>query len=78
VEFTMFGGSGAGTVKEDGSFVIRNVVPDRYRLRATGGRQNVYVKSVRAGDQEAPDGEFSILPGAAPALDAAWRRPTDR
>jgi hypothetical protein len=70
VEFTMFGGSGAGTVKEDGSFVIRNVVPDRYRLRATGGRQNVYVKSVRAGDQEAPDGEFSILPGAAPALDA--------
>ena len=67
-EFTMFGGGGTGSVKADGSFLIRNIIPDTYRVRAMGGQNQFYVKSVRAGDQEAPDGEFTILPGTAPSL----------
>ena len=67
-DFSPMGGGGSGRVKQDGSFVIRSIPPDTYRLQAFGGNQTFYVKSVRAGQQEVSNGEITIADGAPPVL----------
>jgi hypothetical protein len=61
-------GGGMSVTKEDGSFVIRSIVPDTYRIRAMASLNPVYVKSVRLGDQDAIDGEVTIPAGISPVL----------
>jgi hypothetical protein len=39
-------------VKSDGSFTLVNTVPDVYTVNLTGVSGNVYVKSIRLGDQD--------------------------
>ena len=63
----MMGGSSA-RVKDDGTFVIRNVFPDTYHVAALAGGQSFYVKSLIVGQQEAPKGEITIVDGAPQSL----------
>lgn len=67
-EFAPMMGGTSAQVKGDGTFVIRNIFPDTYRVTAFAGGQSFYVKSVLAGQQEAPKGEVTIVDGAPPAL----------
>ena len=67
-EFAPMMGGSSVRVKDDGTFVIRNVFPDTYRVAAFAGGQSFYVKSVLAGQQEAPKGEITIVDGAPPSL----------
>ena len=64
----MGGGGGPGPVKEDGSFVIRSVAPDTYRVRVMGGQNQFYLKSVTVGQDLAKDGEFTVTPGTSPVI----------
>jgi hypothetical protein len=48
-------GTPAASAKEDGTFVLENVSPDKYRIMAFGLPQGVWVKSIRAGDREVLD-----------------------
>jgi hypothetical protein len=66
--FLMGGGGGMSATKQDGSFTIRNIVPQTYRVRTVGEQSQVYVKSVYVGHEEAKDGEITITPGVSPAL----------
>ncbi|MBK5293401.1 MAG: carboxypeptidase regulatory-like domain-containing protein [Acidobacteriia bacterium] len=62
--------------KEDGSFILNDALPDRYRINLQGLPEGYWVKSVRYGEQEVyetgvdlsagPGGEFRIVavPGA--------------
>ncbi len=51
-------------VKSDGSFVIPVVLPDVYEI-AIGPLPGAYVKSIRFGDEEAPDGRIDLTKGSA-------------
>jgi hypothetical protein len=67
-EMTPMGGGGMSSTKPDGSFTIRSVVPDTYRVRVMIPQNQGYLKSVFLGQQEAKDGEITISPGVSPAL----------
>jgi hypothetical protein len=67
-DFTPFGGGASAMIKDDGTFVFRNVTPDTYRIRAFGPQGPIYAKSIVVGQQEVKAGEFSIDPGTPPAL----------
>jgi hypothetical protein len=52
-----YAGGGAQTmVNADGSFVLPSVAPDQYRVRVNAG--GAYVKSVKIGDRDIPDGRI--------------------
>ena len=61
-------GGGSARVKDDGTFVIKGVSADSYRVSTFGGGQTYYVKSVTAGQQEVKNGELNIVEGAPPVL----------
>jgi hypothetical protein len=61
-------GASMGTAKDDGSFVIENVAPDKYRLMVMGFPQGTYLKSIRVGDQEALDSGFELSTGVSAAV----------
>lgn len=67
-DFSPMSGGGSGRVKQDGTFVIRSIAPDTYRLQTFGGSQTFYVKSMRAGQQDVSNGEIAIIDGAPPVL----------
>jgi hypothetical protein len=67
-EFSPMGGGNAATVKSDGTFVIRSVAADTYRVRVMGPQNQFYVKSVSLGQQEAKDGEITLVHGTAQAM----------
>jgi len=56
------------TVKEDGSFVIENVGPDKYRI-TTFGVGGTYLKSIRMGGQEVLDTGIDMSNGAPGAIE---------
>jgi hypothetical protein len=56
--------SGA-SAKEDGSFIIENVGPDKYRIGAFNLPQGTWLKSIRAGDQEVLDSGLDLNAGVA-------------
>jgi protocatechuate 3,4-dioxygenase beta subunit len=63
-------GFGIGTsspvgAKPDGSFVLRDVVPDKYRVLFGGAPPGAYLKSIRAGGQERPDGIVDLNNGSS-------------
>jgi hypothetical protein len=51
------------SVKEDGSFVLRNVGPENYTVSLYGMPENFYTKSVRLGDQEVLDAGLDLSRG---------------
>ena len=51
-EFDMFGGYVNGTVKDDGTFVVRGVSQESYTLSVWGMPAGFYLKSVRSGDTD--------------------------
>ncbi len=59
----MFGGNSA-LAKDDGSFSVEGVTPDRYRLMLMNIPQATYIKSIRVGDQDALAGGFELSSGA--------------
>ena len=53
------------SVKGDGSFSLEKVAPDKYRISVNGLPQGVWLKSIRAGDQDVLDGGIDLNGGAA-------------
>jgi len=54
-----------GSPKEDGSFVLENVGPDKYRVGVFGLPPGTWLKSIRASDQEVLDTGIDVGGGAA-------------
>jgi hypothetical protein len=65
----VFGPMGGGSVKEDGSFTLSNVSPDRYSVYAFGLPDGYWVKSIRVGSEDLTDQLLDFMHGAAGALD---------
>jgi protocatechuate 3,4-dioxygenase beta subunit len=55
----------ACSLEEDGSFALPNVSPDHYRLRLFNLPDGYWVKSVRAGDEDALEAGLNLTRGAA-------------
>jgi hypothetical protein len=53
------------SAKEDGSFTIENVAPDKYRVMAYNLPAGMWVKSVRVGDQEVLENGADLSGGSA-------------
>jgi protocatechuate 3,4-dioxygenase beta subunit len=66
-EPTMFGG-GRGTVKQDGSFELSDVMAGRYRLRIRPLPDGGYLSGALFGDQDIHGQEFEIVAGAQAPL----------
>jgi hypothetical protein len=49
--------------KDDGSFVLENVSPDKYRIMAYALPQGTWLKSIRAGDREVLDDGIDMTAG---------------
>lgn len=71
-----YGFAGGGPANDDGTFTIKNVLPDAYIVNVFGLRDNFYLKAVRSGDnditdsgvdftQSATSGEFTVILSAA-------------
>jgi protocatechuate 3,4-dioxygenase beta subunit len=67
----MFGPMPTGRVKEDGSFTLSNVGPDRYRLFAYNLPDGYYLKSVQFGNEDALEAPLDLTSGGAGSLDVA-------
>lgn len=67
IEGLPFGNSG-GTVKDDSSFIIENVGPDRYRILVLNLPEGAWLKSIRAGDQEVLDTGLDLSSGVSGAV----------
>ena len=59
----LFSGRNSAEVKPDGSFEISDVIPDEYKIEV-GTNQSAYVKSIRFGDAEVPDGRIDLTKGS--------------
>jgi hypothetical protein len=69
IDFIPAEGFGVGewspaAVNGDGSFVLRNVVPDKYRIYLLGMPPGAYLKSIRVGGPERPDGIVELSGGS--------------
>jgi len=53
-------------VKDDGSFVLQNVLPTMYQIQNMPAPKGAYLKSIRVGDQDAPSGRLDFTFGPAP------------
>jgi hypothetical protein len=67
----MFGPMPTGRVREDGSFTMSNVGPDRYRLSAYNLPEGYYVKSIQFGNEDALESPLDLMGGVAGSLDVA-------
>jgi 5-hydroxyisourate hydrolase-like protein (transthyretin family) len=65
----MFGSNAAGKVAADGTFTLANVNPDQYTLTLSGLPDGYYIKSIRAGEQDALTPGLDLSRGAAGAID---------
>jgi hypothetical protein len=63
-----FAGSPGGSTKDDGSFTLTQVAPERYDIYVWGLPDGYYVKSVRAGDDEVRDSGLDMTSGSAGPL----------
>ena len=63
-----FGGGLNTNAKDDGTFTVRSVSPGEYEVRVSGLPDGYYLKSIRAGDQEALHSGFTVGVGGAPVL----------
>src|SRR5437016_13061590 len=53
-------------VRQDGTFILSNVSPDRYNLTAFDLPDGYYVKSIRMNNDETMDGGLNLLQSADP------------
>jgi hypothetical protein len=67
----MFSGPASDRIKEDGSFRLNNVSPDKYYIRLFSLPDGFYLKSVRIGDQLAADDVIDLTSGAAATIQVA-------
>jgi uncharacterized surface anchored protein len=51
------------TTKSDGTFVVENVSPDKYRIVAVNLPSGTWLKSIRAGDREVQDTGLDLSSG---------------
>ncbi len=63
-----FGGSADGQVKEDGTFTIPLVSPDVFDIQTYGLPDGLYLKSVRAGENEAIETGIDLTQGSPGAI----------
>ena len=56
-------------VKEKGAFAFQNVLPDHYGLSMSNLPQNVYIKSIRLGTEDALESGLNLTRGAAGPLE---------
>jgi hypothetical protein len=54
---------------EDGTFVLENVGPERYHVNVFGLPANLWMKSIRAGDQDATDSGMDASSGSPGVLE---------
>ena len=57
-------GQSNSQAKDDGSFAMKNVQPDRYRLSAGGLPEGCYTKQIRFGGQDVTRGIVDLTSGA--------------
>jgi hypothetical protein len=62
IEGIQFNAAG-GSVKDDGSFVIENAGPERYRILAVNLPEGTWLKSIRTGDQEVLNSGLDLSAG---------------
>ena len=55
--------TGADT-KPDGAFTLKGIVPGVYRILAATGRVNLYLKSIRQGDEPLPENQLDLTKAA--------------
>ena len=67
-QFGPMSGGASSRVKDDGTFILRNITADTFRASIFGLDDQLYIKSVQVGQQEAPNGEIAVVDGAPPAL----------
>jgi hypothetical protein len=60
----MLGSLPQSTVQADGSFVLRNVVPDKFRVQVSGTPPGCYLKSILIGGEERVDGTVDLTVGS--------------
>ena len=63
----MFGGIGRGKTGDDGKFVVKNVMPQRFTVMVTNVPDGCFVKSIQYGGQEVT--EDGVEPNAAAPLE---------
>ncbi len=65
----MMGGMTSGaSAKDDGTFILANVVPDAYNVRVFGVPEGTYVKSIRFGESDVTDSSLDFSQGVTPGL----------
>jgi protocatechuate 3,4-dioxygenase beta subunit len=55
-------------IGEDGKFTLKNVAPDRYLVHTTSGPEQLYIKQVRFGSQDATEDGIDVSNGVAGSL----------
>ncbi len=63
IELRSYGGVSSATANADGSFVLSNIAPDKYRLTVMGIPRDTYLKSIRIGDQDVLSSGFEVAAG---------------
>src|SRR5207302_2560 len=53
-----------GLVKQDGSFMMENVGPDKYKIMVSGLPQGTWLKSIRTDDQDVLENGIDLTAGA--------------
>ena len=56
------------SVGDEGKFTLKNVAPDRYQVRLTGGPETAYIKSARLGGRDATETEIDLSGGVSGVL----------
>jgi hypothetical protein len=62
---------GQAQAGEDGKFTVKSLMPDRYQVRISNAPANVYLKSVRYGNQDATDDGADMTGGISGTLEVA-------
>ena len=62
----LYGGGGTSSVRDDGTFTVQNVSDGLYRVRVSGTEEKWYVKSVRAGGDDALENGLTVARGQSP------------
>ena len=63
-----FSGQTTAQIKPDGSFIVKELPPGSYRVALAGGGDNLYMKSIRLGDQALPDRRIDFTKSATDPL----------
>lgn len=62
-------GNAGATAKADGTFEVRDLAPERYRISVNGTPEGTYVKSIRLGDDDITNGILDLIEGSGGVID---------